>query len=41
MGGSYKTNIKEIGWEVVDWIYLALDTEKLLALENRVTKLLQ
>jgi len=25
MGGNMKTNIREIGWEVVDWIHITQD----------------
>jgi hypothetical protein len=31
--------IKEIGWDVVDWVHLALDRDRWLALVNVVTNL--
>jgi hypothetical protein len=31
---NIKTDIREIGWEDVDWIHLALDRDQLRALVN-------
>jgi hypothetical protein len=32
-------NVREIGWEVVDWIHLAQDRDKLQVLVNTVMNL--
>jgi hypothetical protein len=37
---NIKTNLLEVGWGVVDWIYLAQDRDKWRVLANVVLKLL-
>jgi hypothetical protein len=36
MMGILKTNLKEIGWKVVDWINLAQDKDQWRAVPNTV-----
>jgi hypothetical protein len=36
---NIKTDLKEIGWELADWIELAQDRDKWLALVNMVMNL--
>jgi hypothetical protein len=35
---NIRTNLREVGWEGGDWKHLAQDRDKLLDLEERVTK---
>jgi hypothetical protein len=39
VGGKYKMDLREIGWEVMDWIDLAQDRDQLRALMNTVMNL--
>jgi hypothetical protein len=39
MGGNIKMDIKETGWEDVDWIHLAQDRDLWWALVNTVINL--
>jgi hypothetical protein len=36
---NIKIDVKRIGYEMVDWIHLALDKNQLLAFENRIMNL--
>jgi hypothetical protein len=36
---NLKMDLREIGWGVMDWIYLTLDKEQWLAVVNAVMKL--
>jgi hypothetical protein len=36
---NIKMDLKELGWQIVDWIYLAQDTDKWRAFLNRVMNL--
>jgi hypothetical protein len=36
---NIRMNLKEIGWEVVDWIYVTQNRDKLKALVNTVMNL--
>jgi len=37
--GNIRMDLREIGWEYVDWIYLAQDTDHWRAFVNMVTNL--
>jgi hypothetical protein len=39
MADNIKMDLKEIGWEGVDWIYLAQDSDRLRALVNSIVNL--